>query len=106
MNLQKIFGTLLVIVLSVGEARAQVLPILDWVVSFFGSYEQPPYTLVKNLAKDVEERLYPSRYWVCNEQFSIPAKKDAKTSEMFITLLNYIQGKNEKSEYKSIHPCN
>jgi hypothetical protein len=45
--------------------------------------------------QDVEERIYPSKYWVCTEEFSNPETKDAKKSEMFMNLFRYIQGRNE-----------
>lgn len=45
----------------------------------------------------MEERSYPPTKWVCTESFLTPDQKDAKTSEMFMTLFRYIQGRNEGS---------
>lgn len=44
-----VFGTLFVLVLSSNVGQAELLPIFDWVMSFFGSYEGPPFTSIQNL---------------------------------------------------------
>lgn len=45
--------------------------------------------------QQVEERIYPTSSWACSEQFATPVTKDSKTAESFMTILRYIQGKNE-----------
>lgn len=45
------FGTLLVLILCLncGPGGAQLIPLFDWVFSFFGGYEEVPYTVVRNV---------------------------------------------------------
>ncbi|CAL8086857.1 unnamed protein product [Orchesella dallaii] len=89
------FGAIFVLVLCSSVGQAQLLPIFDWVRSFFGNYEEPPYQLVANLSDTIEERIYPAKRWACTEQFLTPKAKDTKRSEMFMSLFAYIQGKND-----------
>lgn len=113
------YSLLFILILNVGVNQGQFIPIFDWVRSFFGHYEQPPYTSVRNIttvsishwllfhgnreifrcyfSQEVEERIYPSKYWACTEEYFSPTTKDkdTKKSEMFMSLFRYIQGKND-----------
>jgi len=44
------FGAIFVLVLCSNVGEAQLFPIFDWVRSFFGNYEEPPYQLRRNLS--------------------------------------------------------
>ncbi|OXA61495.1 heme-binding protein 2 [Folsomia candida] len=95
MQFRRLLFILLVATFHVGITESQFIPIFDWISSFFGSYEQPGYTSVRNITDQVEERIYPTSSWACSEQFATPVTKDSKTAESFMTILRYIQGKNE-----------
>jgi hypothetical protein len=85
------------LLLGVNQSQAQFLPFLEWVQSFFGSYEEPPYYVNKTIAPDIEYRIYSPQNWSCIEEFLTPRKRDEKTPEMFMALFSYIQGKNKQS---------
>lgn len=46
---QRLYLTILLLTLSTGLCGAQFIPIFDWVRSFFGSYEQPPYSVIRKI---------------------------------------------------------
>lgn len=43
-------GAIFLLVLCGNVGQAQLVPIFDWVMSFFGSYEEPPYSVVRNIS--------------------------------------------------------
>ncbi|CAG7818124.1 unnamed protein product [Allacma fusca] len=85
------------LLLGVNNSQAQFLPFLEWVQSFFGSFEEPPYVVNRTIATDVEYRVYSPQNWTCIEEFLTSRKRDEKTPEMFMALFSYIQGKNKQS---------
>jgi len=65
----------------------------------FGSYEQPPYTVVNTFevdGKKFEERKYEGgQKWISHKtNFKMNGEKKVQ-NEMFMSLFNYITGKNE-----------
>jgi len=59
------------------------------VSSFFETYEEAPYTLVKS-TNTYEERSYPARKWVCTENTG--SQTEDVTENQFWKLFRYITG--------------
>merc|ERR1712212_107553 len=75
---------------AVGSAMNVVFQLSSW----FTDYETAPYTIITNIGDDgLEERLYPTRRWVCTKKISRADESDPK-SGMFWSLFKYIQGAN------------
>ena len=66
---------------------------------FFGSYEAPPYTIINTFevdGKKFEERKYEgNRKWVSTKK--VHKINEERQNDMFMSLFNYITGKNETS---------
>ena len=64
---------------------------------FFGSYEAPPYTVLNTYevnGKKFEERKYEgNRKWVSTKK--VHKISEERQNDMFMSLFNYITGKNE-----------
>lgn len=45
------FAAIFLLVLCGNVGQAQLIPIFDWVMSFFGSYEEPPYEVLRNITE-------------------------------------------------------
>ena len=66
---------------------------------FFGNYEAPPYTVLNTFevnGKKFEERKYEgNRKWVSTKK--VHKINEERQNDMFMSLFNYITGKNETS---------
>jgi len=70
--------------------------IVNGVASMFESYEEAPYT-VSAIHSGYQERVYPSRKWVCTSTTAHHDDDDA-TSGLFWRLFQYIDGTNSRSQ--------
>lgn len=75
------FGAIFVLVLCSNVGQAQLIPIFDWVMSFFGSYEEPPFFLVRNITEvnldDMSNQYYiVNKYKVCVYPFRMEIKQN------------------------------
>ena len=58
------FVGILLLSSMVGQSQGQFLPVLEWIQSFFGGYEEPPYFVNRTLGpvsfslNDEEDRTY------------------------------------------------
>jgi len=79
---------------AVDSVVGNALNIVFQLSSWFADYETAPYTNIGDIQDDgIEERLYPSRKWVCTKKTSSTTDDDPK-SGMFWSLFKYIQGEN------------
>ncbi|CAG0922254.1 unnamed protein product [Notodromas monacha] len=92
----KAFVALVCFLAAAQQSQAQLLGMLHFgrsaLDSLASGYDKPPYTVVYE-GKGYEERMYPSRKWVCTNS---TADDEGRITYMFYRLFDYITGANSR----------
>ncbi|XP_068210083.1 heme-binding protein 2-like isoform X2 [Palaemon carinicauda] len=94
MALMKNLSVILVVLLALALSPVNPASLFSTFASNLGPQEEIKYTVLRR-GSGYEERLYPSKNWLCTEQKGINGNEDQ--IQVFLRLFDYLGGENDQN---------